>query len=48
MSTNKDRIPWSEWRVKAQKAYVKGKYTSQNMIHDWEQIRKQQSKLLQN
>lgn len=35
MSTNKDSIPWSEWRVKAQKSYVKGKYTAQNMIHDW-------------
>jgi len=35
MSTNKGSIPWSEWRVKAQESYVKGKYTSQDMIRDW-------------
>lgn len=35
MPTNKESIPWSEWRVKAQESYVKGKYTSQDMIRDW-------------
>ena len=35
MEENTNRIPWSEWRIKAQNSYVKGKYTAQDMIKDW-------------
>ena len=35
MEENTNRIPWSEWRIKAQNSYVKGEYTAQDMIKDW-------------
>lgn len=30
-----ERIPWAEWKKKAEKAYVKNTYTVKDMIRDW-------------